>query len=38
MIETKSIPGKIYENSGIVDFAELNQASPPTQCCRILEE
>ena len=25
-IETKSIPGKIYGNSGMVHFAEINQA------------
>ena len=35
IIETKSIPGKIYGNSGMVHFAEINQAPPPTQCCRI---
>ena len=29
IIETKSIPGKIYENSGMVHFAEINQAPPP---------
>ena len=28
-METKSIPGKIYENSGMVHFAEINQAPPP---------
>ena len=27
IIETKSIPGKIYGNSGMVHFAEINQAS-----------
>ena len=29
MIETKSIPGKIYRNSGIVHFTEINHATPP---------
>ena len=29
IIETKSIPGKIYGNSGMVHFAEINQAPPP---------
>ena len=26
---TKSIPGKMYGNSGMVNFAEINQAPPP---------
>ena len=26
IIETKSIPGQIYENSGMAHFAEINQA------------
>ena len=29
MFETKSIPGKIYENSEMVHFAETNQAPSP---------
>ena len=28
-METKSIPGKISGNSGMVHFAEINQASSP---------
>ena len=28
-IETKSIPGKIYGNSGMVHFAEINQVPSP---------
>ena len=38
MFETKSIPGKIYENSEMVHFAETNQALPPTQYCSIFTE
>ena len=33
-----NFPGKIYGNSGMVHFAEINQAPPPTQFFRILEE
>ena len=29
IIEIKSIPGKIYGNSGMVHFAEINQVPPP---------
>ena len=29
IVETKAIPGKIYENSGIVHFAEIDQAPSP---------
>ena len=29
MIETKSIPGKIYGNSGMVHFADINQSPSP---------
>ena len=29
MIKTKSIPGKIYRNSGMVHFTEINHATPP---------
>ena len=28
-METKSIPGNIYENSGMVHFTEINQAPYP---------
>ena len=39
MFETKSIPGKIYENSEMVHFAETNQAPSPysilQHICRI---
>ena len=37
-ISHKSVRRKIYGNSGMVHFAEINQAPLPTQCCRILEE
>ena len=29
IIETKSIPGKIYRNSGVVRFTKINQTPPP---------
>ena len=29
IMETKSNPGKIYGNSGMIHFAEINQAHPP---------
>ena len=29
IVETKSIPGKIYGNSGMIHFAEINQVSSP---------
>ena len=27
-METKSIPGKIYENAGMIHFAQINQTLP----------
>ena len=38
IIKTKSIPGKTYGNSRMVNFSEINQAPPPTKCCSILQE